>query len=352
METVLQPIEWLNFQFLGNSLESYIIAIAIFSLIWGGAHFIWNSILKKLTLLNQKAPNDLLCLLIDLLGSLHPAIFPLVALRLSVQRLTLGAFFEKALTYTIFTIIVIQILVLSGRAISFTVSRLKIGRGGDQITVDSTRKNLTITLKIILWIAGILFLFDNFGINVSTFVTGLGIGGIAVALAAQTILGDTFSSFTIALDKAFEVGDFIAVDALSGTVEHIGLKTTRVRSLSGELLIFSNSDLTKARIKNFKKMDFRRVTFMIGVVYDTPLNKLKKIPNIVKESVESTEKSQFDRAHFVEFGPSSLIYDIVYLVQDRHYGTYMDIHQEINFKIHEKFDKEGIVLAAPVSNRK
>ena len=342
--TALQPVQWLRVDFIGNSLESYITAIALFTFIWGGVYFLWNYTLKKLTVTIHRSPNDLVGLAIELLGAVHPIIFPLIALRLSVQRLTLAAFFEKILTFTVFTVIVIQVLVLSSRAISFFVSRLKIGRGGDQLSIDSTRKNLAMACKGVLWIAGILFLFDNFGINVSTFVTGLGIGGIAVALAAQTILGDTFSSFTIALDKAFEVGDLIVVDTLSGTVENIGLKTTRVRSLGGELLIFSNSDLTKARVKNYKKMEFRRVQFSVGVDYETPLEKLKKMPEAIRKAIETTEKTRFDRAHFFEFGANALIFEIVYFVLDREYNTYMDIHQEIIFKVHELFDKAGIKL--------
>jgi small-conductance mechanosensitive channel len=178
-------------------------------------------------------------------------------------------------------------------------------------------------------------------------VAGLGIGGIAVALAIQNILGDLFASLSIALDKPFVIGDFIIVDQLLGTVEHIGLKTTRIRSLSGEQIVFSNADLLNSRIRNYKRMYERRVVFSIGVTYQTPYEKLASIGTTLKEIIESQPDVRFDRAHFREYADSSLNYEVVYYVKSPDYNRYMDIQQAINLEIYRRFQDGGIEFAYP-----
>jgi small-conductance mechanosensitive channel len=201
----------------------------------------------------------------------------------------------------------------------------------------------------VIWSIALILLLDNLGIKISTLVTGLGIGGIAVALASQAILGDLFAYFMILTDRPFEIGDFIIVNEYLGTVEHIGVKSTRIRSLSGELLVFRNTDLTASRIRNYKKMEERRVPFTFGVTYGTSLDRLKKIPAIVASLISSIPNTRFDRAHFKEFGDFSLVFEAVYYVLSADYNLYMDIQQEINFKIREKFDTLGIEFAFPTS---
>lgn len=198
-----------------------------------------------------------------------------------------------------------------------------------------------------LWSVIVLLTLDNLGFDVTALVAGLGIGGVAVALAVQKILGDLFASLSIVLDKPFVIGDFIIVGEHLGTVEHIGLKTTRIRSLSGEQLIFSNSDLLGSRIRNFKRMYERRVVFTIGVVYQTPLEKLALIPSIIREIIESQKPVRFDRSHFKEYGAFSLNFETVYWVQNPDFNTYMDIHQAINLEIYRRFTREGIEFAYP-----
>ena len=195
--------------------------------------------------------------------------------------------------------------------------------------------------------ATFLFIFDNLGVNITAFVASLGIGGVAVALAAQSVLGDGFSSFAIFMDKPFQVGDFIIVGDLLGTVEHVGFKTTRIRSLGGEQLIFSNSDLTSSRIKNYKRMQERRVVFSLGVIYQTPVEKVKAIPPMIKRVVEDHPHARFDRAHFKSFGDFALIYEVVYYVLRPDYNTYMDLQQSMNFRLIEEFQKAGIEFAYP-----
>ena len=201
--------------------------------------------------------------------------------------------------------------------------------------------------NLVLWSVVLLLALDNMGVDVTALVAGLGVGGIAVALAAQNILGDLFASLSIVLDKPFVLGDFIIVGDEMGTVEKIGLKTTRVRALSGEQLIFANNDLLDSRIRNFKRMQERRVVFTIGVIYETTQEQLTAIPNIIRSAVESQKDARFDRAHFKEFGDFSLNFETVYYVLVSDYNVYMDVQQAINLRLFEKFAAEGIEFAYP-----
>jgi small-conductance mechanosensitive channel len=212
----------------------------------------------------------------------------------------------------------------------------------------TTMSALAFLAKVTLYTVILLLILDNLNVNVTALLAGLGVGGVAVALAAQNILGDLFSSMSIVLDKPFVLGDFIVVDDLMGTIEHIGLKTTRVRSLSGEQLIFSNSDLLKSRIRNFKRMQQRRVVFTIRVVYETPLARLKQIPDILRDAIEDCQKTRFDRAHFASFGDSSLNFEAVYFVLSADFNLYMDIQQQINLQIMQSFMEKKIKFSFPM----
>lgn len=201
--------------------------------------------------------------------------------------------------------------------------------------------------RVGLWAVVVLLVLDNLGIDITALVAGLGIGGVAVALALQNILGDLFASLSILLDRPFVIGDFIIVDELLGTVEQIGIKTTRIRSLSGELIVFSNSDLLGSRIRNFKRMYERRVLFGFGLVYQTSYEKLAAIPGMVREIVEKQPQVHFDRAHFKAYGDSSLDFEVVYFVKNPDYNVYMDTQQAIHLEIFRRFADEGIDFAYP-----
>ena len=202
-------------------------------------------------------------------------------------------------------------------------------------------------IKVVIWIVALLLFLDNLGIEITTLIAGLGIGGIAIAFAAQAVLEDVFSFVTISFDKPFEEGDLIIVDDLIGTVEHIGIKTTRVRSLSGEQLVFSNRDLTSSRIRNYKRMQNRRIQFVLGVTYDTSAQTLKEIPGIIEDIIEKLDGTDFDRAHFKSFGDFSLNFEVIYYVLSQDYAMYMDKQQTINLQIKEAFDDRGIEFAFP-----
>jgi small-conductance mechanosensitive channel len=204
-----------------------------------------------------------------------------------------------------------------------------------------------IVVKILVWSMALLMLIDNLGYDVTTIVAGLGIGGIAIALAAQSILSDLFSYFVIFFDKPFEIGDFIIVGSSAGTVEKIGIKTSHVRSIDGEQLVMPNAELVKDVIRNFKRLERRRIVFNIGVVYYTKAEKLKEIPGMIKEIIEDMPNATFDRAHLKSFGDFSINYEVVYYVESADYLLYMDTNHAISIRLFEKFEMEKIEFAFP-----
>jgi small-conductance mechanosensitive channel len=212
-------------------------------------------------------------------------------------------------------------------------------------TVARSLDGMLWAIKLLIWAMAVIILLDNLGYKVSTLLAGLGIGGIAVAIAAQALLKDFFSYFSIVFDHPFRIGDFIIIGDFMGTVEYIGIKTTRIRSLGGEQLIFSNTDLTDSRVRNYKLMEKRRVLFRIGVTYQTPLSQLKEIPKIIEHIIKKINDTSFDRAHFFSYGDFSLVFEIVYFVLSPDYNKYMDIQQEINLAISEEFEKRKIQFA-------
>lgn len=201
--------------------------------------------------------------------------------------------------------------------------------------------------RVAIWSVVLLVMLDNVGVNITGLIAGLGVGGIAVALAAQNILGDLFASLSIVLDKPFVVGDFLIMGEFLGTVEKVGIKTTRLRSLSGEQLIFSNNDLLGSRIRNYGRLYERRVVFSVGVTYQTSATLLKEIPQILRSAVEAQEDVRFDRAHFQTYGDFALLFETVFFVESPDYNVYMDRQQAINLQVFEEFEERGIEFAYP-----
>jgi small-conductance mechanosensitive channel len=244
--------------------------------------------------------------------------------------------------------LLVQFGLWGGEAINFWFRRYENQRQHLDPSRVTTMRAARILARLVLIVIVALLVLDNIpGVEITALIASLGIGGIAVALAVQNILSDLFASLSIVLDKPFVVGDFIIIDQFMGTVEHVGLKTTRVRSLSGEQLVFSNSDLLGSRIRNYKRMAERRVVFTIGVTYQTPHEKLSWIPVLIREVVESKENTRFDRSHFSGYGDFALQFETVYYVLAADYNLYMDIQQAINLDIYQRFEAEGIAFAYP-----
>jgi small-conductance mechanosensitive channel len=240
----------------------------------------------------------------------------------------------------------IQSAIWGSALIKFWISQVRAGEVSNTATA-SAYGIIAFFSRLVLWGGIVLWLLSNLGVNITALVAGLGVGGIAMALAVQSILGDVLNSVTIVLDKPFEVGDFIVVDSYMGTVEHIGIKTTRVRSLQGEQIVFSNTDLIHSRVQNLKRMQERRVLFSFTVVYQTPVDKLEAIPGMVREIIESLDQIRCDRVHFKSFGDSALNYEVVYYVGTRDFNAYMDVQQRINLELCRRFEREGIEFAYP-----
>ena len=246
-----------------------------------------------------------------------------------------------------FVFLLVQVVFWGNAAISDWVRLYKERKLEEDAGAVTSMQAIGFLARLLLYTALLLVALDNFGIDVTALIAGLGIGGIAVALAMQNILGDLFGSLTIVLDKPFEVGDFLIVGDTLGTVEKVGLKTTRLRSLSGEQIVIANGDLLGSRIRNYKRMQERRILFSLGVAYDTPADKLERIPDMVQEIVEMQEYTRFDRAHFARFGDSTLDFEIVYYMRTPDYRTFMDIQQTINLALFRRFEEEGIQFAFP-----
>lgn len=252
---------------------------------------------------------------------------------------------ERALYALTESAIYFQVALWAAAAIDFWLARQR--RKMDQDATSLVLAGvLRFVAKLVLWALVLLMALSNFGVNVTALITGLGIGGVAVALALQNILGDLLASLSIVLDKPFVLGDSITVDTLTGTVESIGLKTTRLRAISGEQLIFANSDLLKSRIRNWKRLAERRIVLTFGVPYDTPPDVIERIPGLVRAQVEAQELTRFERAHFKGFGMASLDFEAIYWILTPDYGIYMDRQQAVNLGLLRAFEREGIDFAS------
>lgn len=258
-----------------------------------------------------------------------------------------GQRIREVLQTIVILALLLQIAFWGNVFIKAALERYAKRKAADDPAAVTTVSALAFVGKLILFSLLVLLALDNLGIDVTALITGLGVGGIAVALAVQNILGDLLASLSIVFDKPFVLGDFIIVGDKMGTVEKIGLKTTRLKSISGEQLVFSNNDLLQSRIQNYKRMQERRVVFKLGVTYETPREQLREIPTVIQEVIESQNEIRFDRAHFASFGDFSLDFEVVYFVLKPDYNLYMDIQQAINLAIHERFEAMSVEFAFP-----
>lgn len=331
--------------YFGNTLKDYTLALVVFAASLLVLKIFQGIILLRLETLAKKTKTDIDDTLIKIVRSVRPPFYFFVAFYLGFKSLIVPALLERATNIVLVVWVVAQAIIALQILLDFLV-RKYVGREEEPGTKEAV-KLLSRVTKGVLWAIGLLFVLSNLGINVTSLVAGLGIGGVAVALALQNILGDLFSSFAIFFDKPFVVGDFIVVGEHMGTVKKIGIKTTRITALQGEEIIIPNNELTSARIQNFKRMKERRLVFRFGVTYDTPVAKLKKIPGMIKKIIQGTRLTRFDRTHFVEFGDSSLNFEVAYYVKSPEYNKARDIHQKIHLAIMEQFEKEGIEMAFP-----
>ncbi|MDN4059274.1 mechanosensitive ion channel family protein [Massilia sp. YIM B02769] len=338
----------MHFTFLRNTLESWAFAVAITLGVTLALYWLRRFVLHRMQALSQGTGG-----MAD--GNVHALVARMLRNTYIVIMLAMSAY----LGALVLDLSDKQHLVASRVAIAALILQLAIW--GDTLlrawrdhylSRDGKRASRTIICflsRLALWVVAFLMVLDNFGFNITALVASLGVGGIAVALAVQNILGDLFASLSIMLDKPFEIGDFIIVGDVLGSVEHIGLKTTRLRGLGGEQVIFSNGDLLKSRIHNHKRMDTRRVAFVLRVAYGSSEEQLARIPALIREVVSADRQAAFERAHFFNYGEWSLNFEVVYHFQSPDYLAHMDTQQAILLEIYRRFAREGIRFAHPLS---
>ena len=308
-------------------------------------------VLARLKAISKKTSTDVDDVVVDALTGVRAWVYTLVSLFIALQFFTLPDVVDKGVTAVVLFAVVWQTIEVAAVFVDYGAQRFleKDEDGDGQVDPGAATASHMVTLiaRIALWVFGGIFVLSNLGIEVTSLIAGLGIGGIAVAFALQGILSDLFASFSLYFDKPFRIGDFITIGTDAGTVERIGIKSTRIRTLQGEELVVSNAELTTTRVQNFKKMEERRGTFQFGITYETPHDKVQSVNGMVERIFEAVEGARLDRVHFTTFGDSALVFNVVFYVSSAEYAKYLDIQQRVNFELMDKFAEVGIEFAYP-----
>jgi small-conductance mechanosensitive channel len=341
-------LDLLSSEFLGNSLQNILLAILLFFIFKLFLKQIIIRLIQKLESITNKTKLRIDNYFIDVLANIHPRFYDFLSFYFAIKTLILSIHLERVLDGLLIGIVILQVINSLNNLSLYVLKKLF---NLDNVSEEDKTvfDGFTLLIKIILWITGLLFLLANLGVNISSLAASLGIGGIAIALAVQNILGDLFSSFSIYFDKPFAVGDTIIVDKYTGVVKRIGLKSTRIQTLQGEELVIGNKELISSKIQNLKKMERRRVMFSIGLAYDISVEKLKTAKEIISKAVLDSEKVELERVNFFEFSNNGLILEIVYFHKNADTLEYMHERELINLKIKEGFDQENIHFANPVN---
>ncbi len=339
---------FLKTTYWNNTGQEFLVALGIFIGLFIFFKIFSSLIISFLKRQTAKTKIKLDDIIVDFISAIHWQFYIYLSFYMASLTLTLTETINK----TLFILLILFIAFYAGQGLSrivdyFTKEQIEKRKKKDNIENTSMILVFGTIFKLVIWVLILLTLLSNLGIEITPLIAGLGVGGIAIAIALQSVLSDLFSAFAIYFDKPFKEGDFIIIGNDMGTVSRVGIKTTRISTLQGQELVMSNSELTSSRINNYKKMERRRIAFVFGVTYDTPVNKMKKINEIVKTIIDKTKSATFNRIHFKEFGGFSLNYEVVYYVETPDYDKYMDIQQEINLAIKEAFEKEKIEFAFP-----
>ena len=345
--------KYLEFSILGNSGQDYVSSLLIFAgslIIFKLVQFI---IIKKIELVTKKTETDIDDFLMGLIKSVKPPFYFLLSLYIASRFLVIKEVVTRFIDNIIFIVIVLQIVLILQRIIDYVATKvIQKTTNDDETEKEKVEEEAVVRmvgriLKFVLWVVAILSVLSNMGINITSAIAGLGIGGIAIAMASKDVLSDIIASISIYVDKPFRVGQRIQTGTDVGTVEHIGIKTTRLRTPQGQELVISNTDMTTARIENFKKMKRRQIKLSLGVVYGLNAEKLEKIPAFIKEAIDKTEDAEFDRSHFAAYGDFSLNFETAYYVNSSDFKKYMDVQEKVNLAIYKKFEEEKIDFAFP-----
>lgn len=341
-------MEVLETVYFGNTVLQWGIAVGVSLLTVFAFQVAKLVVIRRLRKLAEMTETDIDDFVLKLLGSTKFLLILTLSLYGGSLMLSLTESVRDYLSSVAIVAFLLQATLWGNRAIDFALMRFTQQRLDAEDPASTTAIGLVGTvLRVVFIVLIVLVGLATIGFDVNALVAGVGIGGIAIAMAVNGILQDLFGSLTIALDKPFVVGDFITVGDFSGTVEHVGLKSTRLRSSTGEQLVMSNSDLLGSRLRNYKHMVERRGTMNLRVTYDTPADKLEAIPGMIREILDGEDLARLDRAHFASFGDFSLNFVIVYWMLTPAYGDFMDTTQSINLKIVRRFAEEGIEMAFP-----
>lgn len=267
------------------------------------------------------------------------------SLLLGLKLIELTPKWEDALSHGWFIVLALQVALWVDTGVRLWTQNLLFSSDSPRNPVTTTL--ISILARMLIWSVMLLSILANLGVNITALVASLGVGGIAVALAVQTLLSDMFASLSIGVDKPFEIGDFVVFGSVAGSIEHIGLKTTRIRSLSGEQIVCANSELLKQTLHNYKRMEQRRIVFKFGITYDTPADKVREVAALVARVIKAIPDTRFDRAHFQSFGDYQLTFEVVYYVLSSDYNKYMDIQQEINLGLLQGLKELEVKFAFP-----
>lgn len=336
----------LDGQYFGMAVIDWLELLGITVLVTLGLVLVRHVFFGRFAALADRTDNRVDDVIAELLHSMRTWFLGVLAFYLAVEYIAADAPAIPWLKRVIFVGLIFQLGLTGNDLIRMVMKWYVDARQGEASQVTAA-KALSLVARLLLWSLVLLSLLDNFGIDVTALVAGLGIGGIAIALAVQNVLADLLAYVSIVTDQPFAYGDFVVVGEFSGNVEHIGIKTTRIRSLSGEQIVFSNNDLLNSRLRNFKRMNERRALFTVGVVYDTPHEVLQELPGILREVVESQENVRFDRSHLKMFGDFAITFEVVYFMLVPEYAALMDTQQAINLRIHRIFTERGIQFAFP-----
>lgn len=330
-----------------NSQQDWLLALCVFA----GAVILFGLLKRvvqfRLAVLAERTDTDLDDFFVDLVRRTTRVFLIVMAARIATHWLTLSDTTHLWLSRAAIVATAFQFGMWGLGVVNFAMGRALKSRAHDDPALKMGSSILTLIGRIVVWTTVLLLGLDNLGVDVTALITGLGVGGIAVALALQNVLGDLFSSITIVLDKPFVVGDAITIGDFNGTVEEIGIKTTRLRSVNGEQIVVGNSDLVGSRIRNYKRLNERRSLFTVGVTYQTTADQLEQIPGMIQKAIESTPDTRFDRAHFKSFGDWAQLFEVVYFCTKAEYNSLMDAQQAVNLKIKRAFDEAGIEMAFP-----
>jgi small-conductance mechanosensitive channel len=330
---------------LGNSLMDWLIAGLIGVAVWSALWIVRRlaSRYEKTSGSRQRMPLRLIAYLI---GNTRQILFIAAAVYAAQASLTLPDRAQRALSDVVLILILTQVGLWAGRAVRFYLQTKQLERGADQLFAGSL-DIINFVARMLIWSLVVLVALDNLGVNITALLAGLGVGGVAVALALQNVLGDLFASLSIALDKPFVVGDSLVLDTFTGTVERIGIKTTRLRSDSGEQIIISNADILRSRVRNFSRAAELRALATIRVAYETPAEKLRALPKLLEAVVRDQANARFERCHLKTLGDSALHFELSYFVQHPDANPLLDLQQAVNFRIIEELKRCGIELAYP-----